>query len=67
MGEHNSPFYDQGRADGARDTELMSACPGNPPVGPDPDKAWSVMYCRGYDLTFVEGFHVPCDGCKRAS
>lgn len=65
MTEANSPFFAAGCADGERDTALMSACPGNPPLGPDPEKSESWMYKRGYERTFAPGFHVPCDGCKQ--
>lgn len=63
--EEHSPTYKQGRADGLRDTALMTSCPGNAPIGPDPDGG--AMYQRGYERTFVEGFHIPCSGCKKAS
>jgi hypothetical protein len=62
MGENNSPFYAQGYADGESDTLLVAACPGNPPLGPDPGKAWSVLYRKGYSSTF---FPVPHEGCKQ--
>lgn len=65
MGEHNSPFYAAGCADGERDSALMSTCPGQPPVGPDPGKDWSAMYLRGYDRTFVPGYHEPCRNCRQ--
>lgn len=64
MGEHNSPYFAAGCADAERDSELMSTCPGNPPLGPDPEKAWSIMYMRGYERTFVPGWHSPCGVCR---
>ena len=65
MGEHNSPYFAAGCADGERDTLLMSSCPGTAPIGLDPDMDWSSMYRRGYERTFVPGWHEPCDNCKR--
>ena len=65
MGEHNSPYFAAGCADGERDTELMGSCPGLPPVGMDPEKEWSWMYRRGYERTFTPGFHFPCPDCKK--
>jgi hypothetical protein len=65
MGAHNSPFYAAGCADGGRDTSLMDTCPGYAPLGPDPEKSWSVLYRQGYSSTFFPVPHQPCKRCKR--
>lgn len=65
MGEHNSPYFAAGCADGERDTRLMTAHPGLDPVGLDPGKEWSWMYRRGYERTFEPGHHEPCAECKK--
>ena len=65
MGEHNSPYFAAGLADGQRDTDLASACPPGYPSGPDPERAWSGMYQRGYARSF-QPFPCQCDGsCRR--
>lgn len=53
MGEHNSPYFAAGCADGARDAALVSAEPARDPVGMDPAKEWSWMYKRGYNRAFT--------------
>ena len=40
--ESHSPFYQAGLEDGLADA------PREKKLGPDPEKAWSVMYMRGY-------------------
>jgi hypothetical protein len=64
MGEHNSPYFRAGIADGERDTGLVSSHPGNPPIGPDPDKEWSIMYRRGYNQAFDPTPHFACALCE---
>jgi hypothetical protein len=64
MGEHNSPYFEAGLADGERDTMLNSAHPGGLAQGMDPEKDWSWMYKRGYGRTFdPSAFHLGCDLC----
>ena len=63
MGEHNSPYYRAGIEDGERDAGLVGSCPSWPPIGPDEDKEWSVMYRRGYE-SVPQIVHMPCDNCR---
>ena len=44
--EAKSPFYKAGQADGEADAGMVAA--GKDPAGPDPEKAGSAMYMRGY-------------------
>ena len=65
MGEHNSPYFKAGLADGLRDAELESLCPPGVALGMDPARDWSWMYRKGYGRGYVP---VPCmcDGsCER--
>jgi hypothetical protein len=60
-------MFKQGSADGARDTELISACPQGEPVGPQPpNPAYPVMYTRGYDQEYhPELAHGGCKECRK--
>jgi len=65
VGEHNSPYFAAGCADGERDTQLVSDCPPCAAIGQDPEREWSWMYKRGYERTFNPA-PCPCDGsCRR--
>lgn len=61
----NSPYYAQGREDGADDKALVESCPGLLPPGMNPDMAWSVMYRMGYAAGYGSPVpHVPCENCR---
>lgn len=60
-----SPYYQQGAADGWRDSDLASACPPGEQPGQDPERDWSIMYRRGYEDAYQPS-PCPCDGsCRR--
>ena len=63
MGEHNSPFFDAGKADGQRDAQAARSCPPGPVIGMDPDREWSSMYRRGYEREFDGRVH-SCPVCR---
>ena len=66
MTRDNSPYYAQGREDGASDKALVSSCPGTLPGGMNPEMAWSVMYREGYAAGFAGAErHDPCRNCAR--
>lgn len=66
MTKDNSPYYRAGCADGARDVLLVQLCPPQPPLGLDPDRAWSGMYKDGYRDVFSTAVpHVCTEACKR--
>lgn len=62
MGEHNSPFFKAGTHDGARDRQLVEACPPGDPGGMDPGMSWSTMYQRGYQREFEQADWHFCTG-----
>ena len=65
MGEHNSPYFAAGCADGERDTQLNTSHPGGGALGPDSEKVWSWMYKRGYEGTFDStALHMECEECE---
>lgn len=41
-----------GQARGAEDAARVGECPPRPPLGMEPDKAWSFRYQRGYNEAF---------------
>ena len=65
MGEHNSPYFAAGCADGERDTQLRTSHPGGSEIGPQPpDPNYPVMYMRGYERTFdPTAYHELCPMC----
>jgi hypothetical protein len=64
--EQNSPMFRAGCEDGAEDTRLNSQHPGGQAHGPDPEKAWSWMYRRGYERTFdPAAAHLGCKECDK--
>ena len=62
MGEHNSPYFDAGVADGKRDETRIRSCPPRAAVGMDPQREWSWMYKRGYEREFTGRVH-SCQQC----
>lgn len=51
--EAHSPNYKAGKADGENDAAALAAK--KDPAGPDPAKAGSVMYMRGYNAGLSGG------------
>jgi hypothetical protein len=47
-----SPYFRQGKVDGALDAAIVRQKPPGQPNGMDPNLCWSVMYRRGYAEMF---------------